>query len=192
MVASLRHDASYVTGTWIEEDSGTYIGWAARKGSFCDAMPLENETGDVSLFFAGEEYPDPGSRKELRERGHAVNDHGPDYLVHVYEERPDFPATLNGRFHGFVHDRRSGAAMLFNDRFSMNRVYYHQSKDAFYFAPEAKAILSVCPELKKLNLRSVGEFVSCGCVLENRTLFEGIEVLPAASAWGLRHGDRDC
>jgi asparagine synthase (glutamine-hydrolysing) len=189
MVASLRHDASYVTGTWIDEDSGAYIGWAARKGSFCDAMPLENETGDVSLFFAGEEYPDPGTRKELSERGHAVNDHGPDYLVHVYEERSDFPATLNGRFHGFVHDRRRGTAMLFNDRFSMNRVYYHQSKDAFYFAPEAKAILSVCPELKKLNLRSMGEFVSCGCVLENRTLFEGIEVLPAASALGLRHGD---
>ena len=189
MVALLRHDASYVTGTWIDEGSGTYIGWAARKGSFCDAMPLENETGDVSLFFAGEEYPDPGARKELREHGHAVNDKGPDYLVHVYEERSDFPATLNGRFHGFVHDRRRGTAMLFNDRFSMNRVYYHQSEDAFYFAPEAKAILSVCPELKKLNLRSMGEFISCGCVLENRTLFAGIEVLPAASAWRFGHGD---
>jgi asparagine synthase (glutamine-hydrolysing) len=189
MVASLCHDASYVTGTWVEEGSGTYIGWVARKGSFCDAMPLENETGDVSLFFAGEEYPDPSSREELRGWGHTVKDHGPDYLVHVCEERLDFPATLNGRFHGVVHDRRRGAATLFNDRFSMSRVYYHQSQDAFYFAPEAKAILSVCPELKKLNLRSAGEFVSCGCVLENRTLFEGIEVLPAASAWGFRHGE---
>lgn len=189
MVASLRHEASYVTGTWIDETSGTYIGWAARTGSFCDAMPLLNETGDVALFFAGEEYPDPGTKKDLRKRGHTVTEHGPDYLVHVYEERSDFPATLNGRFHGFVHDRRRGTAMLFNDRFSMNRVYHHQAKDAFYFAAEAKAILAVCPELKKLNPGSVGEFVSCGCVLENRTLFEGIEVLPAASAWVFRHGN---
>jgi len=189
MVALLRHDASYVTGTWVDENSGSYIGWAAHRSSFCDSMPLQNETGDVSLFFAGEEYPDPDAKRELRERGHMVTDHGPDYLVHLYEERSDFPATLNGRFHGFVHDRRRGTAVLFNDRFSMNRVYYHQASDAFYFAPEAKSILAVCPELKKLNLRSCGESVSLGCVLENRTLFEGIEVLPVASAWCFRHGD---
>jgi asparagine synthase (glutamine-hydrolysing) len=188
MVSTLRHDASYVTGTWIEEQCGTYIGWAVRRDSFCDAMPLQNETGEVSLFFAGEEYPDPNLREKLRERGHAVKDAGPNYLVHLQEDQPDFPATLNGRFHGFVHDRTRGQAMLFNDRFSMNRVYYHQSKDAFYFAPEAKAILAVCPETKSPNLRSLGEFVSCGCVLENRTLFEGIEVLPAASAWSFREG----
>lgn len=203
MVASLRHDSSYVTGTWCHEDSGTYIGWAVRKGSFCERMPLENEAGNVSLFFAGEEYPDPAAREHFGGRGHGRNGHGSethaskkntsensDYLVHVYEEQSSFPATLNGRFHGFVHDRRQGAAsMLFNDRFSMNRVYWHQSKDAFYFAPEAKAILVGCPELKKLNVRSLGEFVSCGCVLENRTLFEGIEILPPASAWRFRHGE---
>lgn len=205
MVASLRHEASYVTGTWSHEDSGTYIGWAAREGSFCDQMPLENEAGDVSLFFAGEEYPDPAVRTKLRERGHALNPHdskdrrsnghgpdhhGPEYLVHLYEEdQSDFPATLNGRFHGFVHDRRRGVAVLFNDRFSMNRVYWHESKDAFYFAPEAKAVLSACPELKKLDLRSLGEFASCGCVLENRTLFEGIKILPAGSAWQFVHGE---
>jgi len=30
--------------------------------------------------------------------------------------------------------------------------------------------------------------VSCGCVLENRTLFKGIHVLPTASAWSFRSG----
>jgi len=69
----------------------------------------------------------------------------------------------------------------------MHRVYYHQSKEAFYFAAEAKAILAVRPELRRLDLRGMGEFVSCGCVLENRTLFEGIHVLPPASAWVFRN-----
>jgi asparagine synthase (glutamine-hydrolysing) len=194
MVESLRHDATYVTGTWSDASSGTYIGWAVRKGSFCDAMPLQNAARDVSLFFAGEEYPDPAIKNQLKERRNGGRDHGPDYLVDLYEERSDFPAVLNGRFHGFVHDRRRGSSMLFNDRFSMHRVYYHQSGDAFYFAPEAKALLAVCPELRKLNLKSFGEFVSFGCVLENRTLFEGIEVLPAASAWSFKQGsvERRC
>ncbi len=69
----------------------------------------------------------------------------------------------------------------------MSRIYYHQSKDAFYFAAEAKAILGVRPELRRLDPRGMGEFVACGCVLENRTLFEGIHVLPPASAWVFRN-----
>ncbi len=31
--------------------------------------------------------------------------------------------------------------------------------------------------------QGLGEFVACGCVLENRTLFRGIHVLPPGSAW---------
>ena len=38
-------------------------------------------------------------------------------------------------------------------------------KTAFYFSAEAKAILAVCPELRRLNLRALGEFVACGCTL---------------------------
>ena len=46
---SLRHERFYVTGTWIEETLGIYVGWVARKGSFADGMPVRNERGDVVL-----------------------------------------------------------------------------------------------------------------------------------------------
>ena len=85
-------------------------------------------------------------------------------------------------------DRTRGVTTLFNDRFGMHRLYYHESKDAFYFAAEAKAILAVRPELRRADPRGVGEFVACGCVLENRTLFDGVRVLPSSSAWVFRHG----
>jgi asparagine synthase (glutamine-hydrolysing) len=78
--------------------------------------------------------------------------------------------------------------MLFNDRFGLQRIYYHESKDGFYFAAEAKAILKVRPELRALDPQGFGEFVSCGCVLENRSLFQGIYVLPPGSAWAFRGG----
>jgi asparagine synthase (glutamine-hydrolysing) len=151
-------------------------------------MPLHNETGDVTLVFAGEDFPEPGLITTLRERGHAVAPDGPSYLVHRYEEEPDFPKGLNGRFHGLVADRRRGTAMLFNDRYGLQRLYYHQANDGFYFAAEAKAILKVRPELRDLEPRGLGEFIACGCVLENRTLFPGIYVLPPGSAWVFRQG----
>ena len=78
--------------------------------------------------------------------------------------------------------------MLFNDRFGLQRLYYHEAKDTFYFAAEAKAILKVRPELRAMDPRGVGEFIVCGCVLENRTLFSGIHVLPPGSSWYFRGG----
>jgi asparagine synthase (glutamine-hydrolysing) len=151
-------------------------------------MPIRNERGDVLLAFSGEEFPEPGIVGRLKARGHTLEPEGPSYLVHISEEDPCFPASLNGWFHGLQVDRPRETATLFNDRYGMQRIYYHEAKEAFYFAAQAKAILAVRPELRSPDLRGLGEFLSCGCVLENRTLFKGISVLPPGSAWRFRKG----
>src|SRR5213594_312292 len=187
MVEALLHEPFYVAGTWCDESLGVYIGWVARKGSFADGMPLWNERGDVVLVFSGEEFPESGTARRLKERGHRLDMAGPSYLVHLYEEDACFPAGLNGRFHGLLTDRTRGTTTLFNDRYGMHRIYYHESKEAFYFAAEAKAILAVCPELRRADPQGLGEFVACGCVVNDRTHFEGVHVLPRAAAWVFRN-----
>src|ERR1035441_3488843 len=111
MLATLRHEPFYITGTWCDESQGVYVGWVARKGSFSDGMPLCNERGDVSLTFSGEDYPEAGTARRLKERGHALQAEGPSYLVHLYEEDSAFPAGLNGRFQGLLTDRSRGTAI---------------------------------------------------------------------------------
>jgi asparagine synthase (glutamine-hydrolysing) len=74
----------------------------------------------------------------------------------------------------------------------MHRLYYYHSDDGFYFATEAKAILAVRPELRASDSRGLGEFVACSCVLEDRTIFKDIYLLPAASAWTFRNADLAC
>jgi asparagine synthase (glutamine-hydrolysing) len=183
MVASIRHESFYETGTWVDESTGVYVGWAARNASSSDGMRHRNERGDVSLVFSGEEFSEPRSISRLKQQGHALEPAGASYLVHLSEEDPTFPACLNGRFHGLLTDRTHGTATLFNDRYGMHRIYWHESKEAFYFAAEAKAILTVRPELRKADARGLGELIACGCVLENRTIFDGIHLLPPGSAW---------
>src|SRR5271157_3726315 len=100
MVEDLRHESFYVTGLRIDESMGVYVGWVARKNSFSDGMPLGNERGDVVLLFSGQEYPEPGTARQLKKQGHEFEMEGPSYLVHLYEDNPTFPAGLNGRFHG--------------------------------------------------------------------------------------------
>jgi asparagine synthase (glutamine-hydrolysing) len=188
MVETLQHESFYAMGTWIDNSLGVYVGWCAQKNSFADGMPLSNERRDVTLVFSGEEFPDPGPARNLESLGPRLAGAEPSYLVQLYEQDPAFPGGLNGRFHGLLADRARGTATLFNDRYGMHRLYYHEAKDAFYFAAEAKAILAVCPELRTADPRGLGEFLACGCVLENRTIFRGIHLVPSAAAWVFRDG----
>src|SRR5580698_5844301 len=130
MVRAMGHEPFYTKGTCVDEPHGVYVGWVARKNSFSDGMPLCNEREDITLVFSGEEYPEPGTANRLKALGHAVRAKQSDYLVHLYEDDPTFPLGLNGRFHGLLIDRRQGTTTLFNDRYGIQRIYYHESKDA--------------------------------------------------------------
>jgi asparagine synthase (glutamine-hydrolysing) len=191
MLSTIRHDSSYTTGTWIDESLGVYVGWAMREGSFCAGMPVINERRDVVLVFSGEEYPDAGIVASLQRKGHELDSNPASYLVHLCEADPTFPAVLNGRFQGLSIDHRVRTATLFNDRSGMHRIYHHESKDAFYFAVEAKAILAVRPDLRRIDPLGLGEYLACGCVLENRSLFAAVGVLPPGSAWTFRNAALD-
>src|ERR1700733_462104 len=186
MHKALLHEPFYLKGTWVDESLGVYVGWVAREGSFADRMPVCNERKDVALVFAGEDFPEPGTARGLKEKGHQCDEIGPSYLVHLYEDDPGFFKNLNGRFHGLVADRAQGTATLFNDRFGLQRIYVHEASDAFYFSAEAKSILAVRRELRSMDPQGLGEYIACGCVLENRTLFQGLQLLPPGSAWSFR------
>lgn len=187
MLAVMKHEDFYTAGTWVDESHGIYVGWVAKEGSFAEPMPLVNETGDHVLIFAGEDFPEPDIIGRLRQNGHDVESRGPSYLVHLAEEDSKFVAKLNGRFHGLLIERQRGNTLLFNDRYGLQRLYYHEAKEGFYFAAEAKAILAAKPELRSINAETMGEWISCGCVLNNRTLFQDIHVLPPGSAWNIRN-----
>jgi asparagine synthase (glutamine-hydrolysing) len=188
MVEALQHEKFYVSGTWVDESLGLYVGWVSRTNAFSEGMPLRSDRDDLTLMFSGEDFSDSHINQEEADPKERDTTSSPTYLMRRAESDGNFPRSLNGRFHGLLADRRQRTATLFNDRYGMHRLYYHQAKEAFYFAAEAKAILAVRPELRRLDPRSLGEYVTCGCVLENRTLFEGIHVLPGASKWVLRDG----
>src|ERR1700732_4793082 len=77
MLETLRHEPFYATGTWCDESLGVYLGWAARKGSFSDGMPLANAQGNAILVFSGEDHSEPGTHARLKERGQAAEPDGP-------------------------------------------------------------------------------------------------------------------
>ena len=175
MVRCMLHESFYRSGTYVNPDLGLSVGWVAHPNSFSDGMEVWNESQDVGLIFSGEEYS---------------SSHGGDqpqrgaYLIDLYEKYGiSMLERLNGCFSGLFVDLRQCKIALFVDRYGLGRIYYHEGKDGFYFATEAKCLLKILPDLRRIDHQSLGEFFSCGCALQNRTLFEGVSLLPAGSLW---------
>jgi asparagine synthase (glutamine-hydrolysing) len=184
MAGCLLHEPFYESGTFVNQAMGIHAGWVGLKGSFSDCLPVWNEAKDICLIFAGEHFADHDEIVALQGRGHRFDPGNASCLVHLYEDTgQDFFRKLNGRFSGLLVDLRDASVVLFNDRYGLNRIYVHESRDGFYFSSEAKSLLTVLPGTRQLDPEGLAETFSCGCVLQNRTLFKGLSLLPGGSAW---------
>lgn len=189
MVSCMLHENFYAHGTYINRELGVYIGYVSLKDSFSDCMPIRNETSDCILFITGECYFDQSDIDGLKHRGHCFNEETAEIIIHLYEELGNKVfEKLNGWFSGFLIDLRTKEATLFNDRCGTRRIYYYEARDAFYFGSEAKSLLSVVPALRQLDQRSIGEFIVYDCVMEGRTYFRDMFLLPSGSAWCFNAG----
>jgi asparagine synthase (glutamine-hydrolysing) len=164
---------------------GLELGWLAAREPIGDCVSAWNERRDVFLLFRGEVFPSDRALG-MSENGQGPNNVAADLLREYEELDTDLFTKLNGYFSGVIVDLRKNSVVLFNDRYGLGRIYYHEAPDGFYFSSEAKALLKVLPFLRELDVRSLGEFLSCDCVLQDRTIFRDILILPAGSAWIFR------
>jgi asparagine synthase (glutamine-hydrolysing) len=159
------------SGTHIETQLNCAAGWVTSPSTFSDCLPIWNETRDLCLFFSGDAFVDGGQLETLK-------------LVRQYEDNGLVALEmLNGYFSGLLLDLRKREIVLFNDRYGLGRIYYHENGDGLFFSSQAKSLLKVLPHLRQLDSRGLVEWLTCGCVLQNRTLFPAISLLPAGSAW---------
>ena len=183
MIQPMIHEPFYTSGSYVNEALGVGVGWVSHPGSFAASMPVWNRTRDVCLVFSGEDFANSAESEHSRATG-TYEDNRASYLVRRYEELgPGFLERLNGWFSGLVVDLRERKVILFNDRFGLHRLYYHQHANGLYFSSEAKSLLKALPELREVDATSLAETFSCGCVLQDRTLFKRITLLPGASVW---------
>jgi asparagine synthase (glutamine-hydrolysing) len=182
MTRWMVHDPSYVSGTYANDDVGLCVGWVSHGGSFSGRTPLWNERRDVCLIFSGEDFTATDEALQCGEREFGAE--SATYLTALYEAQGlNFIERLNGWFSGLLVDLRKRLAVLFNDRYGLGRVYYHETPERFYFSSEAKSLLAVMPTLRRLDPRAIAETFACGSVLQDRTLFAGISLLPGGSSW---------
>jgi asparagine synthase (glutamine-hydrolysing) len=189
MVKSMIHEGSDVSASYRDERLGLAVGWVGQEGDLADSQPVWNERKDLALVFAGEDSREDSEIEGLRAKGHAIGSGDRDHLVHLFEEKGERVfAELNGVFSGLLIDRTQNRLVLFNDRYGLNRIYYHEHDGAFYFASEAKALLAVGPRLQGIGQDRLAEFFAYGCTLHDAPLFSGLSLVPAGSRWSFYRG----
>jgi len=180
MLGSMNHQDAYAPITLSFPQFRLELGWLSA-GDNC--VCVRDEASDLFILFRGEHFSD-----DERVEGSANLKENENYtatsLLALYKKLgADLFTKLNGYFSGVIVDGRGDNVVLFNDRYGQGRIYYHDGPEGLYFSSEAKALLKVLPSLKQFDIRGLGEFLSCGCVLQDRTLFRGVSILPAGSAW---------
>lgn len=178
MLLSLLHESFYSSGSFESKDDGLSLGWVGIDEQASGAMFAQSNNTRVVL--AGELYAEshqstvdqPAFAKQVLQ---AYEKDGDDCLV-----------SLNGWFCGVLQDIRRKRFLVFNDRYGHGRLYWHRNTDGLFFATEAKALLAIRPELRTLDPKGLSEWLSCGSVLQNRTLYTNIRLLPPASAWAIQ------
>jgi asparagine synthase (glutamine-hydrolysing) len=172
MLQSMMHEPFYESGVSCAPELGVYAGWVAHPRSFAAAASIEDASERVALAFAGECFHDTTESVLSRYRRLQEN----------------CVVELNGLFSGLIVDRDKRRALLFNDRYGVERVYVHQTENATYFASEAKALLRVLPQLRAFDNEGVAEYLTFGCPLAGKTLFRGITTLEGGSLWTFEGG----
>lgn len=189
MSAILNTQEFYQTGKYLDSKEGIKIGWKDLNIFSNSGLPFWNKKKDIALILIGECYGDNYDKYNISSKDDNNKFNHLDHLLSLYEENGiDFLKNINGWFCGVLIDFRSNEIQLFNDPFGIKRIYYHHSREAFYFSSEAKSLLKVLPELRSINYDGLGEYFSLGCTLGDKTFFKNISIFPAGSVWTFSSG----
>src|SRR5215469_14158122 len=169
MVQPMLHEKFYSAGSYANRELRISSAFISGDSSHPPNL-VWNEAGNLGCFISCGAFTDSLDAQTS--------------LVRLYEELGlGAFGKLNGWFSGMLVDLQHRQAVLFNDRYGLNRIYVHEQHDRLFFSSEAKSLLAVLPALRELDPRGLGEWFSCGCVLGNRSLFRGVSLLPPGSAW---------
>ncbi|HZU21022.1 MAG TPA: asparagine synthase (glutamine-hydrolyzing) [Gaiellaceae bacterium] len=144
-------------------------------------QPMANEDGTVWTVYNGEIWNFADLRAQLLAAGHTFATRcDTEVLVHGYEEwGDDLVPRLNGMFAFAIWDDRRERLLLARDRIGKKPLYVSQTGDGLAFGSDVRSLLLASGASPRLNEDALAEFLFQRYVCAPRTLFEGVERLPA-------------
>lgn len=184
MVDTIRYRGP--DGTGVYQRHGVVLGHARL--AIVDlspeaAQPMLRGSENLVLAFNGEIYNHRDIRHTLEALGqkfHTSSD--TEVLLAAYETWGiQFVERLNGIFAIALFDIEKSCLLLIRDRIGVKPLYWRQEGGDILFSSEAKAIAAGSGRSMSINRAAVLEYLSFQNYLSESTLFEGVQLLPAAT-----------
>jgi asparagine synthase (glutamine-hydrolysing) len=182
MTDALAHRGPDGEGQWIEGN----VGLGHRRLAIIDLspaghQPMVNADHRFVLSYNGEVYNFRELRTELEALGFWFRSATDTEVVLNALAAWGVQALerLNGMFALALWDRRERRLLLARDRYGIKPLYYFQQAATFAFASEQKAILAVPGMQRQLDKPALLEYFTFQNFFTDRTLLEGMRILPA-------------
>src|SRR5262245_30251563 len=125
MIDSMFHESFYTSGTCTEKELNLWLGWTWFKGPFVTGTPVWNQAKNICLIFSGEHFAD-------KSNGTTSSADLAEWLRCYEKDGAEAFGRLNGWFSGVLIDHRENRITVFNDRYGINRIYYHEDAQGFH------------------------------------------------------------
>jgi asparagine synthase (glutamine-hydrolysing) len=179
MSALLSHRGPDDSGVWMHERG--HVGMAHRLLSIIDLehghQPMSDERGRW-ITYNGEIYNYPELRTEIGS-GRFRTTCDTEVAIRAHDKwGTDGLTRLRGMFAYALWDEPAQELICVRDRFGIKPLYYATVGNVLYFASEAKALLPFLPSIET-DPHALRDYLSFQFCLDGKTLFKGVEELPA-------------
>lgn len=190
MCDAIAHRGPDGAGIWTAPG----VGLGHRRLSIIDLagspQPMASSDGRAMLVYNGEIYNYRALRAELRALGAQFHTEGDSEVILAAWQRwgPDCLTRLHGMFAFAIYDRDQRCLFLARDRLGVKPLFHAQLSDgSLIFGSELKA-LTAHPLLRRdIDPLAVEDYLAWGYVPDTRSIFKGVDKLPAGHFLLVRH-----
>ena len=142
--------------------------------------PIWNEDRSKCIIYNGEIYNFKELKEDLIKKKHRFyTKTDTEVILHGFEEYgKEILTKLNGMFAFAIYDIRNNSVFIARDRLGIKPLYYHFKEGKLTFASEIKAIIKNKRIKKAPNYYAISEYLTFQNILDNKTFFEEINLLP--------------
>ena len=182
MTDAIAHRGPDGEGHWIEGG----VGFGHRRLAIIDLSPLAHQpmmSQDTRyvLSYNGEIYNFRELRTELEAMGYPFRSQSDTEVLLTAWAAWGVKALdrLNGMFAFAIWDRNEKTLTLVRDRYGIKPLYIAETPEGLAFGSEQKAILAHPGTCAKVDREALLEYFTFQNLFTNRTLVQGISLLPA-------------
>jgi asparagine synthase (glutamine-hydrolysing) len=184
MTDAIRHRGPDGDGSFIDGPCGLgHRRLAIIDLSAAGRQPMATADGRYVISYNGEVYNFNELRVELESLGHRFHSRTDSEVVlkSLAHWGPAALERFNGLFALALWDRHEQTLLLARDRYGIKPLYYARQGEELVFGSEVKALLASGMVRASMDCEGLLEYLTFQNFFTDRTLFAGVQLLPAGT-----------